>query len=439
MTWRTLVCLLACLFEIDTARAAEPERRPLPDYDGRGPRPSTPAQKALWIPRVLLSPVYFVSEYVVRRPLGAAVTAAERAKLPKALYDFFAFGPDHKAGIVPIGFIDFGFQPSVGLYAFWDDAGFKNHDLRLHGTTWGSDWLSATATERFRFAERLDLTLTGTATRRPDYAFYGLGPDTRESDQMRYSSDSIDAHMATTLAVWDSSALETAAGYRGRSFGHSNFESDPSVDDAQRGREPPGFVDGYRMPYARTRFVLDSRPRVGPETGVRLELSAEEGADLKNTPTGGFLRYGGTLGGFADLNDSGRVLSLAVSLLLADPLGARPVPFTELVTLGGPALMPGFRPGRLYDRSAAVAVLRYSWPIWVWLDGSLQVAMGNVFGEHLSGFSASRSRLSSALGIESRGSRDSVFQALVGFGSETFESGGRIDSLRITVGARNGF
>ena len=128
-----------------------------------------------------------------------------------------------------------------------------------------------------------------------------------------------------------------------------------------------------------------------------------------------------------------------MSAQLADPLGARPVPFTELVQLGGPGMLPGFRMGRLADRSAAVATLRYAWPIWIWLNGSLQVATGNVFGARFDGFRAERGRLSAALGIESQGSRDSIFQALVGFGSETFESGAKLDSLRVVVGARSGF
>src|SRR3954470_396562 len=105
-------CLLAAALGSSWARAAEPQKRALPDYDGRGGPRQTPGQKALWVPRILLSPAYFVSEFLIRRPLGVAITAAERAQLPKALYDFFAFGPDHKAGIVPIGFIDFGFKPS---------------------------------------------------------------------------------------------------------------------------------------------------------------------------------------------------------------------------------------------------------------------------------------------------------------------------------------
>lgn len=171
MIRRLIPCLgLAAALMAPRAHAEEQKKRPLPDYDGRGGAPQTPGQKALWIPRILLSPLYLVSEYVIRRPLGAAITAAEKAELPAALYDFFAFGPDHKAGIVPFAFLEFGFKPSVGLYAFWDDAGFKGHQLRLRGSTWGSSWLSGTATERFVFGERSDLTLNATATRRPDYA-----------------------------------------------------------------------------------------------------------------------------------------------------------------------------------------------------------------------------------------------------------------------------
>lgn len=424
------------------------EKRELPNYDGRGGPRTTPGRSALWIPRVLLSPLYFTSEFLIRRPLGAAVTAAEKAELPRAIYDFFVFGPDHSAGIIPIAFIDFGFEPSVGLYAFWDDAGFEGHDLRLRGSTWGADWLSGTATERFRFGEQLELTLSVTATRRPDYAFYGIGYDTRESDLVRYAADTVDAHFESRLK-FGRGFLDGAFGYHGASFGHSNYdEEDRGEDDYEASVEeavaagelpaPPGFFEGYRAPYARARVVLDSRSDVSA-TGVRLELSAHQGVDVKNTPTAAWLRYGGTLGGFLDLKDSGRVLSLSLSALLADPLGEGPVPFTELVQLGGAGMMPGFRSGRLFDRSALVATMRYSWPIWMWLNGSLQAATGNVFGEHFADASLQRSRLSAALGIESSGSRDSIFQALIGFGTETFESGAEVDSIRFTFGARSGF
>lgn len=100
--------------------------------------------------------------------------------------------------------------------------------------------------------------------------------------------------------------------------------------------------------------------------------------------------------------------------------------------------MPGFLPGRMIDRSAAVATLRYRWPIGPWLDGSLQAAVGNVFGEHLDDFDPHLLRVSAALGVESDQAPDSSLHFLIGFGTSTFEQGGRIDSFRLAIGTDTG-
>lgn len=98
--------------------ASAGDKRPLPDYDGRGGEPTTAGDVLIWIPRIILAPLYLVSEYVIRWPLGLAIGGAERAGLPQTIYDIFAFGPDHKVGIVPTGYVDFGFRPSVGSTRF---------------------------------------------------------------------------------------------------------------------------------------------------------------------------------------------------------------------------------------------------------------------------------------------------------------------------------
>jgi hypothetical protein len=292
-------------------------------------------------------------------------------------------------------------------------------------------------------SERLEFTLTGTAIRRPDYAFYGIGPDTLEGSLSRYGADTVDARLATRFRFAGASHLEVRSGYRSAFFRPGDYPPNPTVDErvlAGTFAEPPGYANGYRAGVSAARVVLDTRSDDGASgSGLRLELDGEHGVDFETTPAAGWLRYGGTVGGLRVLTDHGRVVSLSVSALFADPLGSRPVPFTELVTLGGPNLMPGFRAGRLYDESAFVTTLRYSWPIWMWLNGSLQAAVGNVFGERLAGLDARRMRFSGALGIESSGSRDSIFQALVGFGTETFESGAEVEVLRLSLGARSGF
>jgi hypothetical protein len=426
------------------------EKRTKPDYDGRG-GPREPAKrKLLWVPRVLLFPAYAISEYVVRRPLGYAISSAEKAGLPAALYDFLGLGESHPAGVVPFILIDFGFEPSVGLYAYWDNAGFDGHDLRLRGSTWGPDWLSGTATERFRFGDQLELTLTATATRRPDYAFYGIGPDTREQALTRYSGDTFSGRLESWLGFNGRSSLTVTAGYRGARYGHSNYDEDdrgkpdfePSLDDAIAAGElpePDGFRDGFRAPFGQALLVLDSRGRSRRRSGMRFDFLAEQDADLDSTPVRGWARYSSTLWAFGDLSDSGRMLSLALTGQMIQPLGDGPVPFTQLATLGGGRSMPGLRAGRLYGQSAAVATLRYSWPIWLAINGSLQVGAGNVFGHHFEGLRLGRARLSTAIGLETHGSRDVIFQALVGFGTETFESGADLDSIRFVLGVRSGF
>jgi len=424
------------------AAAAEPDKRDVPDYDGR-PEPTTPGDVLLWVPRIVLSPLYLVSEFVVRRPLGFLITEAERAHAPEFLYSLFMVGAGPKAGIFPIAFVDFGFDPSVGAYFFWDDALVEGHDVRLRASTWGSDWLAARLTDRWDLGHERELSFDASAVRRPDLVFYGLGPRTLESDLTRYGADRFDAHSEVAFGLWRASRFSAALGVRSLSFHRGGYDRDPTLEEqvaAGALPEPDGYARGYTALYDRLRFVLDSRrPRPAPGSGVRVEVGAEQESDLRGAAGTGFVRYDAAAGGFLDLNQQGRVLSLSITTSFADPLGPRPIPFTELATVGGAQSMRGFFPGRLYDRSAAIATLHYHWPIWIVLDGSIQLAVGNVFGPHLEGLSPELLRFSGAIGVESVGSPDSAFELLLGIGSETFEQGGDITSVRVAVGTNHGF
>lgn len=435
-----LVCWPARAFAADAPREPDQDRTP-PNYDGRG-RPASPARALLWVPRVVFFPAYVVTEYGVRRPLGAAITAAERHGVPSLLYELFTFGPDHQAGIVPIAFLDFGFRPSVGVYGFWDGVGVKIHSLRARASTGGPDWLAFASADRWALSKHFELGTSNDIQKRPDYTFYGIGSDTPESALSRYGATTWNVRLNLRTSA-GSSFIETTTGYRRVRFRTGGFGDDTTLAAAAadgRWPLPPGYADGYQAPVITSTVVLDSRPvEARSETGARLELSFEEGADLRRHSQLGWVRYGATAGVFYDVGGRGRVFSLSASTELSDPLGSRQVPFTELTTLGGAAKMPGFREGRLRGRSSAVATLRYSWPIWMWLDGSLQAAVGNVFGEHLEGASLERSRFSGAIGIEGRGSRDNIFQMLLGFGTETFDSGASVNAPRIVIGARRGF
>jgi hypothetical protein len=421
--------------------ADETPKREAPDYDGR-PEPTTAGDVLLWIPRIILSPLYLVSEFVVRRPLGFLVSEAERAQLPQALYDIFLFGPDHGAGILPIAFLDFGFEPSVGLFFFWNDAFVKHHDLKLRGATWGPEWLAGSISNTIHLSETASIGLHLTAVRRPDLLYFGTGPSSVQRDRSRYGSTRVEAGLDGGLAAVRLVRLEGGVGVRSLDFRRGDFDHKPVIEDrVAEGRfaTPAGYETGYSVLYNRLLLAIDSRGKAPPSlSGVRFELSAEQMSDVRRAPGAGYLRYGAQLGGYYDLNDRGRVVSLQFGAQFADPLGERDVPFTELVTLSGTGPMRGFLPGRLVGRSGAYATLRYRWPIWVWLDGSIQLSTGNVFDEHLRDFKPGLLRFSGAIGLES-GAPDSSFELLFGLGSETFDHGGEISSVRLVFGTNHGF
>jgi hypothetical protein len=408
------------------------------------PPPKRPSEVALWIPRVLVSPLYGVSEYLLRRPLGALVTVAEREHWPAAILGFFTFDQEQRIGLIPTALMDFGLKPSVGLYFFWDDALVKGNAFRVHAATWGADWLSGSIADRIAIhGDDAGMLLRAEAVRRPDHVFHGLGPRSAP-ERTRYSADRMDGRAAFTLRGWRASSLATAVGLRQQQFRDRGCCDDPTLGEAAssgRFALPPGFESGYSISYQRIEAALDTRTRrPAPGSGLRLELEGEQAVSLPGQERRHWVRYGGTAGGFLDVTGQWRVLSLAVTALFAAPLGRdSEIPFTEQVTLGGSGPLRGFLAGRLIDRSAAAITLQYQWPVWVWLDGTMQLAAGNVFGEHLRGFDPKLLRLSWSLGLRTVGSPDHAFEVLGGFGTETLQDGARVSSARILFGATRGF
>ncbi len=417
-------------------------KRVMPTYDGRGPDPSNTDGAGVWVARVLLSPLYVTSEFLLRRPIGALVTAVETSNVLKVLYDFFAFGPDHKIGFLPVGVVEFGFNPSVGIYGFWHDALVKHNELRIHYEVWPPDWLYGTITDRFHIDDDRMLQVRVEGLHRPDMVFYGLGPSSLQSSQSRYAESLFDASASIDGRYWRSSHVQGTLGVRKVDVSHGHFGGDPSLEqEAATGAfaVPYGFDRDYVAPYSRLTASLDTRhPKQTTGSGVRFEAESEEGGNVERSPAAGWIRYGATGTARVDLNDRGRVLALKVGALFADPLGDGTVPFTELVSLGGDKWMRGYFRGRLVDRSAAVATLTYSWPIAPKVDAMIEAATGNVFGAHLDDLRPGLLRFSGALGLSAALGEPPV-EFLIGFGTDTFERGATVQSFCLSIGVPRSF
>lgn len=420
------------------------EEREVPDYDGREAARPTPGQRLLWIPRILALPLYVVSEFVLRRPLGYMVTNAEENEIPDKVVQFFTFGPSNNVALAPTFAFDFGFRPSVGLYFRYNDFIQKDHFLRAGASTAGIDWVTGSIAYRVEpedgdFAFQVGLS----ATKRPDGLYFGLGSQASDDFRSRYNWVGYEASTRITGNFWRQSRLELEVGVRHRHFG-DEVTRHPSVQelvDNGRLRDlPPGYVDGYTIAYQSGRLVLDSRPsRPAPGTGVRLTGGYELGVDIEQGARNRlWVNWGVSAGVHLDVSGSQHVISVTASVVVNESLQGE-TPFTELPFLSGNGPMRGFVGPFLTGDSGASILLAYHWPVWGWLDGTAHVAIGDVHDGHFDDFSLGNQRLSFGVGLAAVDQRDHFFEFLVGFGTDEFEDGPDIESVRVLFGGTREF
>jgi hypothetical protein len=425
-----------------TISQADPKRE-IPDYDGRGNQDADADVWALWIPRIVLSPLYVANEYVLRRPLGAIVRHAEREHWADSVVQLFTFGDNGNSLIVPTALFDFGLLPSVGFYYAGEDVFATGNTLRLHTATWGPKWINATAADRYAINKTSRVQARFEFKRSEDNLFFGIGPDVTRTTQSRYGLEHLALGVSYRGQLTSAMRLDAEPGVHRVSFVEGECCNDPSLDARIASGQimpPPGYREPYTTAYARVELTVDTRrPRPEPGGGIYLHVLGKPSFDVHEDRS--WIWYSGALGGVVDLTGRRRLLRLQLAADFVDSMNSmtgRSIPFTEYPMLGG-ELMPGFVTGWMTDRSTAAAQLGYSWPVWLDLDAQTRFTIGNAFGEHLDGFAAHKLRMSGDLGFTTGTTHDQGFELLFGVGSETFEQGAKITTVRVAVGSRRGF
>jgi hypothetical protein len=427
--------------------------RPLPDY-GRPRQESCWTQAALAIPRAALAPLY-VTSHLVAQPLTAAGVFVEKHHLRERLHDFFTFGPEQRLALYPIVWIDLGFRPLAGAQFSWNPRGRAN-ELQLRATTGGSNWWSVSGAWRVPLDER-QLSLRSSFTRRDDALYYGADGNS-QSRPTRYEERRWDSWAELGMALGPGLALAS-------SLHHQWWETelDPAtpsrsladaLDAAQPG-DAPGLAGGLHVLGSGLRLAYDNRrgrvTRPARDaaalahvsgSGLAAHVALLQHTGLRRMPAAAgearlpaWWSFAASATGTLDVTGTQRRVELELYAASADPLpGAARVPFTEQVSLGGSKPLPGFGSRRLVDRSAAAATLRYRWPIWSELDGTLEYGVGNVFGPHWRGLSVDDARASLAVGMATAAASNQVFELLLAVGSQPFSAGGQLESWRLAVG-----
>ena len=417
-----------------------PPRRPVPDYDGRGPaRPDT-TDGVLAIPRVVLFPVRIVMDYGVRRPLGAAISAIESSTSIRKAFRFLFLGPKTPTPqIFPTVLYDFGFKPSIGLRLYWTD-GFLTPGSKLSiklGTGGTSLW-RADGTARIAVYGPAFTTVAMGARERPDRLFYGLGPYTTPDAQARYKNRQADASVRVGSALPRSGEVSVYGMFAHHTFEQSTYGGDATIEDQVAAGQiialPTAYPEGYNAWRTGLSVGLDTRARNERrlKSGARLDVTIERNWDAGDA--GNAWTRVDALGGAALLLDASGERKLDVKLRVQSVTGDMDaeVPFYELPTTGG---LRGFASGRLRGDTMAAFILDYDWPLAAWLDAHGHLGFGNVFGPAFSGLSGRALRGSAGLGVSIAGlSSERQVTLSTAVGTEPLGDGVDISSFRLILG-----
>jgi hypothetical protein len=415
---------------------------------------------AIWVPRVVLFPLWAASEILLRKPLEAALVGLEHAGVLETAEEDEKDAPGEvDLALAPAAVIDAGFRPMVGLYGRVDNVVVEGWEVRGLGLFGGPSALKGHLQANAPLAgdSRAWLELGG--LHRDDLLFWGRGPRTLDRDESTWSMDSFDGRVSVHVPLLRGDVVFLEAWMRGTATEASNGACDDAIvvgrgeatrfacDDATLFERvaagtfgfPPGMA-GYVVVGIGTRMGFDLRPaRAASDTGLHLEVYGEQDSDVESPTTGAWLRWGGSSTASVDVTGTDRVLSLRLDARFVEGYGRYEVPIPELV--GAPGLdndpdrelLRGFRPGRLLGESAIAVATEYRWPIWTRANARIEAGLGNAFGRHLHDFETDLLRFSLSGGIEVPLARRHRLLFLAGFGTETFEQGADPTSARLYV------
>lgn len=427
---------------LGTVQVKPPEKREVPDFDGRDEE-TTFGDVAIWFPRVALYPLYFLTESIIRKPLHAGLTWIEKENVVAIVVDFFTYEVgDSVVTVFPIFNFDTQLNTTGGLSIGVRNLGAKGHNFSTSFSLGTQKIYRASIGSQYIWDPHFGFTWGASYEQRPDLPFAGIGSRTDNSVRGRYEWTNIVGSAQVAWYPVGNLSSEVSTTTRVRYVDFRDRSVAETVDELGQDL-PPGFEEGYLAYSQGFRFLYDSRPaRPAPTTGIRLSAPLEFGVDVREPSDFNWIRYGLKAGFYLDLTGTHRVLGIVAELALIDPMTAgAEVPFTEFVQLGGAGSMPAFSVGRLIDRSAATLTAEYRWPIWTYLDGSIQATVGEVYGGRFDDFEVGALRGSFSFGMDlvTNFPWEADLNILVAFGTTPFDEEFGIDSIRFVLETDSGF
>lgn len=426
-----MLLLMACPFAAAEEPPPDPSRGE--PYDGIGKKPDW-RDDALAVPRIVLAPLRLFFD-ALAVPIHHLLDWDEvHHVVEKALAAFTA--RDGLIGVRPAFEYSISFAPIVGLRFFDRTLLGRGTDFEVTAMTGGIHVFYAEVAARPTPIDRaLEVTVKASYLQRNDQIFAQIGYTGEDNDfllyRSRYAIDALDAGGVMTYTAAPGLFLDVTTMFGLRRFGNGiDIAGELPIEEVYCVRDlaslcVPGTVDEVRVPgYTRgTQFFrggvtlrADSRDNwYRPSSGALIEVGADwthgVGADDSQ-----YVHAHAALSAVLDLWRRSRTLVVRLEAHDLEPIGYTPVPFSELIVLGGPDTFRGFRPGRFRNYSSLFAGLEYRWPIWMWMDATLFGEYGGVFGRSFEGFAFNRMLPDVGGGVRLRSSDSFFARAQVAYG-----------------------
>ncbi len=383
----------------DVPPATQAAPAPLPDQASgiEVDEPTPAAERARWIPRVLL----FVPRWtfwLIAQPFRLGAWAYERYALPQRAQGAL-FNIEKTFGVYPVAAYSTDYGANIGLRVVHYDLFGHKERLKLRAN-FGGEYQQAYGAD-LRSGNIRNFLRAGVETRferRGRERFFGIGnaneletppdmpldPTLRDvAVSSRFREDLIrlmgwvDAKVAEPLSLRVSGALAL------RTFGNG-LGDEPIVERFDTSKLV-GYDSGVKNVYVEAEMTYDSRrppskwlTQAIDVTGwlVAAHLGRAQGIDGDRTA---FTRYGGEVQRYFDLYRGTRSLALRLAfdgISGSDGLTDGKISFIDLPRLGGSDYLRGYPVNRFRDRGVALATVEYTWDLGNYLGAYLFIDAG---------------------------------------------------------------
>jgi len=382
------------------------------------------ADIAAGIGRVVLSPVRLLFDALLREPIDGSARVIEKHHVIARVRDVFHPTPDFTW--YPTLTLDLGVYGAVGVHAHWDHALARNHEVDAALATGGFEAWQGRIRDDFRFGPT-KIGVQGKFISRRDRDFYGLGPDSKTSDQTQFG---LTAGEAIAFVSFEKPGIEVqiAEGYSDELTGPGYA---PSIETKFDTSTIPGFGKELGLARSSLDVKLDSRGKNRDEEvgGVAFIGNATYARDLRDKERA-FVSATADLQVAFDVIKPGRILTLRAYAQDTFALGSEPVPFTHQAMLGWTHHY-GFYWGRFRGEAAVMAEARWRYPVAYLLDMMWIASTGNVFKHDFSDFSFGELTGSLGVGFRTRRTGSPPIEVIFAAGTTRFDEDFGFDSGRV--------